>query len=90
MGYTESFDDISYSPTDGWSSVGWSEIILGHTYIIWTSDNHFAKLRVTGIAAPYSVRFDWGYQVDPGNPELARPQHDDSYLRQIKGLTIIK
>jgi hypothetical protein len=90
MGYTDNFDDISYSPTDGWSSVGWSEIILGHTYIIWTSNNHYAKLRVTAISAPYSVRFDWGYQTDVGNPELARPQHDDGFLRQTKGMTIIK
>ncbi len=89
MGYTSSFDDITYSPSSGWSSVGWTELILGHTYVIWTSDDHYAKLRVTAISAPNTVRFDWGYQTATGNPELARPQHDDNYLRrEIKGIII--
>jgi len=91
MGYTDNFDEISYSPTnpDGWSKVGWSEAILGHTYIIWTSNDHYAKLRVTAIGSNF-VRFDWGYQVSQGNPELARPQHGDGYLRRTVGLSIVK
>ncbi len=89
MGYTGSFDDISYAPTLGWSKVGWCELILGHTYIIWTKDNHFAKLRVTNVSEPTSVRFDWGYQTATGNPELARPQHDADFLkREIKGIIL--
>lgn len=90
MGYTENFDVIDYAPTAGWSHVGWSEIITGHTYVIWTKDDHYAKFRVTNQTAPYNVRFDWGYQIASGNPELARPQHDENYLRRTITMGIIK
>lgn len=69
MGYTEDLDEINYSPDTGWSALGWCEVILGHTYIIWTADNHFAKIRVKVINES-NIVFDWAYQVDPGNPEL--------------------
>lgn len=70
-GYTGSLDAVDWSPTLGWSEIGWIELIQGHSYIIWTSDNHFAKIRITGIDfITNSVRFDWAYQVDEGNPEL--------------------
>jgi hypothetical protein len=90
MGYTDTLSDIGYAPSEGWSEVGWSEVILGHTYIIWTKDNHFAMLRVTNLTAPYNVRFDWAYQTDPGNRELARPQHDQDYLKRTIKSTLIK
>ncbi len=87
MGYTEDFDEIGYAPSDGWSYVGWTEVIVGHTYIVWTRDDHFAKIRVTD--ADYTnfeyITFDWGYQTsttDPGRMELSRPQHDENYLKQ--------
>lgn len=70
MGYTTSFDEISYAPSDGWSPSGMVEAIVGHTYIIWTWDNHFAKIRMTSLKPDYAL-FDWAYQIDPGNPELA-------------------
>lgn len=89
MGYTYDFDEIGYSPGDGWSAVGWSEIILYHTYIIWTNDNHFAKIRVIKINGTSSVEFQWAYQTDYANQELARPQHDEDYLkRTIDGIII--
>jgi hypothetical protein len=69
FGYTESLDEITYAPEYGWSPTGVVEAILGHSYIFWTWDNHFAKFRVTGIADGCIV-FDWAYQIDPGNPEL--------------------
>jgi len=71
FGYTESLDDIDYAPTDGWSQLGWVEVISGHTYIIWTHDNHFAKLRVVDWNSEY-LSFDWAYQVDEGNRELLK------------------
>ncbi len=87
MGYTEDFDEIGYAPSDGWSYVGWTEVIVGHTYVVWTRDDHFAKIRVTD--ADYTnfeyITFDWGYQTsttDPGRMELSRPQHDENYLKQ--------
>jgi len=98
MGYTQNFDEIGYAPSDGYSYVGWSEVIEGHTYIIWTRDDHFAKVRVT--YADYdnldNIIFDWGYQPsegDLGRMELARPQHDEDYLRhdiKTKNIDIVK
>lgn len=81
MGYTFDFDEIGYSPDTGWSRNGWCEVIEGHTYIIWTADNHFAKVRVTALGLN-QVIFDWAYQVDNGNPELKPlvPREPD-YLR---------
>ncbi|KPK74696.1 MAG: hypothetical protein AMJ89_05595 [candidate division Zixibacteria bacterium SM23_73] len=87
FGYTDDLDDVNVSPETGWSELGWVEVIPGHSYIIWTRDNHFAKLRVKGFVRCYNSRcygiaFDWAHQVDEGNPELApRPPHRDDYLR---------
>lgn len=72
FGYTESLDDVDYAPEHGWSRLGWVELIPGHSYIIWTSDNHFAKFKVVQIT-PAFVKFDWAYQIDPGNRELLKP-----------------
>ncbi len=89
MGFTYDFDDIGYSPDSGWSAVGWSEVIPDHTYIIWTNNNHFAKIRAININGTSSVEFQWAYQTAIGNPELARPQHDEDYLkRTIDGIII--
>jgi len=94
MGYTKSFDDVSYSPTAGWSKAGWVEAIEGHTYIVWTADDHYAKIRVRSINDPVNteVVIDWGYQLDSdglGQLELkpaVRPQHDPAtYLRKSIG-----
>ncbi len=72
MGYTDSFDDITYAPETGWSIYDFVEAIDGHTYVIKTWDNNFAKVRVT-LLDTYPdnlMMFDWGYQIDPGNREL--------------------
>jgi hypothetical protein len=71
FGYIDNFDYINVAPEEGWSALGYVEVIPGHTYIIWTWDNHFAKLRVTykNVYSGY-VRFDWAYQTAVGNPEL--------------------
>jgi hypothetical protein len=85
MGYTEDFDEITYAPSDGWSFVGWSEVIEGHTYVIWTRDDHFAKIRITSADyVDFHIVFDWAYQTasfDPGRMELSRPQHDVDFLK---------
>lgn len=81
MGYTKNLDEISYAPDSGWSQNGWCEAIKGHTYVFWTDDNHFAKVRVTAIGTD-NIIFDWAYQVATGNPEL-KPKlpHPADYLR---------
>ncbi len=86
MGYTSSLDDIGWAPAEGWSLVGWMEVILHHTYVIWTADNNFAKMRILSINSN-SIVFEWAYQTDEGNPELKpvvleKPVHDADYLKK--------
>ncbi|OGC89773.1 MAG: hypothetical protein A2W25_02700 [candidate division Zixibacteria bacterium RBG_16_53_22] len=72
MGYTDSFDDITYAPSQGWSNFAYLEAILGHTYVLQTTNDHYAKIRITGefLSPARGMEFDWGYQVDSGNREL--------------------
>jgi hypothetical protein len=80
LGYTSDFDEITQAPQDGWSTLGYAEAIVGHTYVVWTADDHFAKIRITAISASGAVTFDWAYQTsdsDYGRLELApRPPRD--------------
>ncbi len=69
FGYTRSLDDVDWAPGNGWSNVGWCEVIVGHSYVIWTADNHYAKLRVTSRNG-MSILADWAYQTAVANPEL--------------------
>ena len=69
MGYTSSLDEISAAPTEGWAPSKSVEPIEGHTYVIWTVDNHFAKVRVQNVT-PNRLVFDWAYQTAKGNVEL--------------------
>jgi hypothetical protein len=71
---TLAFDDVTYAPVNGWSQLGFTEIIQGHTYVIWTAANHFAKMRadVVNYGGRYVI-FKWAYQTDEGNPELSVP-----------------
>lgn len=72
MGFAPTFDAVDFAPPAGWSPTGTVELIVGHNYVVWTADDHFAKFRVTGLGG--HVVFDWAYQVAPGNGELrARP-----------------
>ncbi len=71
FGYTDNLNDIDYAPLNGWSDLGYAELILGHSYIVWTADNHYGVLRVTSMSkSTYQVGFDWAYQTDLGNREL--------------------
>jgi len=70
------FDDVTWAPDGGWSPTGTVEVIPGHMYVVWTRDNHFAKLRAVSLNGD-RMEFDWAYQVDRGNPELSpRPGRD--------------
>jgi hypothetical protein len=82
FGYTKDLDVVDWSPLEGWSNVGWVEVIEGHSYIVWTWNDHYAKFRVNEIIGDTWIYFDWAYQVDPSNQELApRPPHGENYLR---------
>jgi hypothetical protein len=63
--------DVDFAPPAGWSTDGIVEAIVGHSYIVLTRDNHYAKFEVTSRGSG-SITFDWAYQIDPNNPELAR------------------
>ncbi|MEP7028809.1 MAG: fibronectin type III domain-containing protein [Candidatus Eisenbacteria bacterium] len=64
-------DDLDWAPDAGWSPTGTVELAVGHAYYLWTRDNHYAKFRVVALSDT-QVKFDWAYQVDAGNPQLAR------------------
>lgn len=90
MGFTYDFDAIGYAPDAvvGWSTLGSFELLEGHTYIFWTRDNHYAKVRVLSLTAS-SVSLQWAFQTDSGNPELApsnfitqKPIHSANYLNK--------
>jgi hypothetical protein len=85
MGYTHSIKDIRYAPTSGWSPT--KDVLLrpGHTYVVWTFDNHFAKFRVYELGHRYVV-IDWAYQTLQGEPMLKRdvPAPGERVLRSRK------
>jgi hypothetical protein len=41
--------DIAFAPTTGWSEYKDAPALIGHTYVIWTWDNHFAKIRIKSL-----------------------------------------
>jgi hypothetical protein len=72
VGYTSSITEVPYAPLAGWSPTGDVRLILGHTYVVRTWDNHFAKVRIRSLTVA-SVTFDWAYQLQAGNPRLKQP-----------------
>lgn len=74
MGPTQSLLDIREAPTSGWSPTHDVQLVVGHTYVVWTWDDHYAKFRVTNLS-PGRVTFDWAYQLQRSNPLLKRSQH---------------
>ncbi|MFA3782787.1 hypothetical protein ABRY23_06955 [Melioribacteraceae bacterium 4301-Me] len=77
MGITKDIYDVDYAPLTGWvplvegENIKYAEAKIGHTYVIWTWDNHYAKIRVKEITSQRMV-FDWAYQLVEGNRELKR------------------
>jgi len=89
FGYVDEFDDVDFAPNQGWSTLGYEEVILGHAYIIWTADNHYAKIRVENIGAN-SVGLAWAYQTDPGNGELKLLPPGTTNKKQEKPISVSK
>ncbi len=81
MGHTRDIYDVSYAPVSGWiplvegENIKYAEAIVGHTYVILTWDNHYAKVRIKSITSE-RVIFDWAYQLVEGNRELKRGNVD--------------
>lgn len=71
MGPTGSILDVSQAPASGWSSTHDVPLTVGHTYVVWTWDDHYAKFRVSGLSQNRVV-FDWAYQLVPSNRLMKR------------------
>ena len=69
MGATSSIYDIAIAPLSGWATTKDAVAIKGHTYVIWTMDNHFAKIRINDVTTS-RVIFDWAYQTLKGEETL--------------------
>ncbi len=63
--------DVDFAPPSGWSADGVVEAIPGHSYIVLTRDNHYAKFEVFARDNT-GMNMDWAYQIDVDNPELVR------------------
>ncbi|MBI5472912.1 MAG: hypothetical protein HY961_11255 [Ignavibacteriae bacterium] len=69
MGRTNSILEIREAPSAGWSPTHDVRLIAGHTYVVWTWDDHYAKFRVSNLSSG-RVTFDWAYQLQESNPLL--------------------
>ncbi len=76
MGKTSDIYDIPFAPVSGWSPTKDVIAKVGHTYVIWTWNNHYAKIRVSNITNDRIV-FDWAYQLVEGNRGLKPKQVPD-------------
>jgi len=88
VGTTTDIYDIPYAPTSGWAPDKYEVARVGHTYVIWTWDNHFAKIRITNIT-PDRVVFDWAYQLVEGNREL-KPRSNGLEREPLSGKKMIR
>jgi len=76
MGYTADFDEIDFAPDNrGWSPSGTAEPIAGHTYVLLTSEDYYAKIRIDeDWEEGEALSFRWAYQdAEPFNRQLAYP-----------------
>lgn len=69
LGYHEYFDGVDFVPEFGYTTL-FVELIEGHIYALYTPDGNFAKIHVRSLTAD-AVTFDWAYQTDPENIQLA-------------------
>jgi hypothetical protein len=73
LGYYENIDDIYFAPEHGYVR-GYVELFRGHAYALRAASGNYAKIHITAISDD-DVTFDWAYQMDPDNPQLAPPLH---------------
>jgi len=75
MGATSDIYDIPFAPLTGWvklisgDNVKYVPAVAGHTYVVFTWDNHFAKIRIKTMTTERAV-FDWTYQLIEGEQQL--------------------
>ena len=81
-GYTYSIDDVDEAPIEGWSSSSLGvEVIVGHTYVMKTSNGYYAKVRVASMGN-YWIVIDWALQIQQGSTELSPPAWGGRGLRR--------
>lgn len=71
LGATQDIYDVRFAPITGWNTTKDARAIVGHTYVIWTFDNRFAKIRISAITAD-RVIFDWAFQTLEGERMLKK------------------
>lgn len=81
MGPTQDIYDIPFAPTSGWSPDKSEVAIPGHTYVIWTWDNHYAKVRISNMVSNRIV-FDWSFQLVQGNRQL-KPRQSPGERKEL-------
>ena len=69
VGYHETFDGVDFAPEFGYTEA-FVELFEGHVYVLNTPDGNFAKIHVRRLTDD-DVEFDWAYQADPENIQLA-------------------
>lgn len=87
MGPTQDIWDIAFAPSSGWRDSKSAVAIPGHTYVIWTWDNHYAKVRVSEISSNRIV-FDWSFQLLEGEHMLKprkAPAEREKISRPVAG-----
>jgi len=85
VGRTESLLEIGEAPSEGWSPTHDVLLVPGHTYVVWTWDDHYAKFRVVSMS-PGRLVFDWAYQLQPSNPLLKRGSAQRSPASKSPGI----
>lgn len=88
LGPTNDIYDIQFAPSSGWAPDKYEVAKTGHTYVIWTWDNHYAKIRIKNITNDRVV-FDWAYQLVEGNNQL-KPRSADSERKPLSGKKLLK
>ncbi|HEX2984044.1 MAG TPA: hypothetical protein VHO28_10930 [Ignavibacteriales bacterium] len=78
MGTTRDIYDIEFAP-ETFPNELYAEAFVGHTYVIWTWNNRFAKIRIKSIGQN-SMTFDWAYQTREGEPMLKRTSKERGAL----------
>lgn len=85
MGPTGSILDVREAPSSGWSTTHDAVLRVGHTYVVWTWDDHYAKFRVSALS-PTRVVFDWAYQVRASTALLKKvPAERGSFVETHPG-----
>lgn len=98
MGKTETLNDVKEAPNSGWSAkyvkindkdAKYEEAKEGHTYVINTWNNHYAKVRITKITNE-RVFFDWAYQINERDKSLEKKNRENRNYILGEKLNIVR